>query len=112
MGHAKSGSRSTSTGIYSPARRTRRLDCSTASWRDSSATAPPRDLLHGYHVAYRVDAAPGAGRAHVVLAEWRHGMRQLGIVLVVAVAALAWTSTASAEHVTLPPAAVDACEAA
>jgi hypothetical protein len=40
------------------------------------------------------------------------GMRQLGIVLVIAVAALAWTSTASAEHVTLPPAAVDACEAA
>jgi hypothetical protein len=51
--------RSTSTATCSLGRRTRRRVCSTASWRDSSATAPApapaKELLHGHQAAYRVD---------------------------------------------------------
>ena len=38
-------------------------------------------------------------------------MRHLGVLLVLAVAALGWTAAAHAEHVTLPDQAVEACEA-
>jgi hypothetical protein len=39
-------------------------------------------------------------------------MRHLALLVVLTGAALAWTGVASAEHVTLPDPAVEACEAA
>lgn len=39
-------------------------------------------------------------------------MRHLGVLVVLSAAALAWTAAAQADHVTLPNAAVAACEAA
>jgi hypothetical protein len=39
-------------------------------------------------------------------------MRHLGMLIVIAVGAVAWPSAASAQHVTLPDPAVEACEAA
>jgi hypothetical protein len=39
-------------------------------------------------------------------------VRNLGIAVVLSIAALAWTAAAQADHVTLPDAAVNACETA
>jgi hypothetical protein len=42
----------------------------------------------------------------------RYWMRHLGILVVLALAALAWTAAAQGSHVTLPDPTVEACEAA
>ena len=39
-------------------------------------------------------------------------MRHLGLLLMIGVTALTWPSAASADHLTLPAAAVESCEAA